>query len=165
QSTPARLATTVPRRFLGHMIATRETQPAPTHDRENRRADSAKRIAAIDVGSNSIRQIIADVSPDGSIVVVDEMKAAPRLGAGLEETGRLDDQAMARAVDALRNMATLAKKIDADLVVAVATSAVRDAHNAATFVARVKAETGLSLRVLTGEDEARLTYRSALAHF
>ncbi|HEX6053479.1 MAG TPA: hypothetical protein VFZ21_29625, partial [Gemmatimonadaceae bacterium] len=53
------------------------------------RAEQDVRLAAIDIGSNSIRQIVADVSPSGSIRVVDEMKAAPRLGAGLRETGVL----------------------------------------------------------------------------
>src|SRR4051794_14348783 len=100
------------------MIATREAPSAAANDRENQRTAGAKRIAAIDVGSNSIRQIVADVSPDGSISVVDEMKAAPRLSAGLEDTGRLDDLSMARALDALRNMAVLAKKLGADQVVA-----------------------------------------------
>jgi len=113
------------------MIATRELQVLPIGERElKRRVTDAVRIAAIDVGSNSVRQIVADVLPDGAITVVDEMKAAPRLGTGLEATGRLDDAAMTRAVDALSNMAMLAKKLDADRVVAVATSAVRDAANA-----------------------------------
>jgi exopolyphosphatase/guanosine-5'-triphosphate,3'-diphosphate pyrophosphatase len=123
------------------------------------------RIAAIDIGSNSVRQIVADVSPDGSISHVDEMKAAPRLASGLEATGALDERAMSRAIDSLEHMAALAKQLNADRIVAVATSAVRDADNAAEFVKRVKAEAGLDLRILTGEDEARLSYRSALAHF
>lgn len=136
-----------------------------TDARDARRAKGVVRIAAIDVGSNSVRQIVADVSPDGSISVVDEMKAAPRLGAGLEASGRLDEDAMSRAVDALSQMSTLAKKLEADQIVTVATSAVRDAPNAGEFVARVKARTGLVVRILTGDDEARLSYRSALAHF
>jgi len=148
------------------IAATRDLLSPSIGDREPKgRVPGAVRIAAIDVGSNSVRQIVADVSPDGTIAVVDEMKAAPRLGAGLEATGRLDSAAMIRAVDALRNMAVLAKKLDADRVVAVATSAVRDAENAAEFLARVKSQTGLVLRILTGEDEARLSYRSAVAHF
>ena len=52
-------------------------------------APGHRRVAAIDIGSNSIRQIVADVSPEGSIQVVDEMKAAPRLAAGLGATGEL----------------------------------------------------------------------------
>ena len=93
------------------------------------------------------------------------MKAAPRLGAGLSESGRLSDEAITRAVEAVSRMATLAKQIGADRVEAVATSAVRDAANADLFVDRVRRETGLRMRVLTGEDEARLGFRSALAHF
>jgi exopolyphosphatase/guanosine-5'-triphosphate,3'-diphosphate pyrophosphatase len=130
-----------------------------------RRASGAIRIAAIDIGSNSIRQIVADVSPDGSISHVDEMKAAPRLATGLEASGSLDETAMSRAIDSLAHMSDLAKQVNADRIVAVATSAVRDADNAAEFVRRVKAEAGLELRILTGEDEARLSYRSAVAHF
>jgi len=125
----------------------------------------ARRIAAIDVGSNSIRQIIADVRPDGTIDVVDEMKAHPRLGRGLESTNALSTESMDLAVDALQRMATLAKQQGAQRIEAVATSAVRDAENAELFLARVKQTTGLKLRVLKGEDEARLSFLSALAHF
>ncbi len=123
------------------------------------------RVAAIDVGSNSVRQIVADVSPDGAISVVDEMKAQPRLGAGVESTGVLADSAIERAVEAISRMATLAKQLGAHRIESVATSAVRDAANAERFIARVRQETGLKVRVLTGEDEARLSFRSALAHF
>jgi exopolyphosphatase/guanosine-5'-triphosphate,3'-diphosphate pyrophosphatase len=146
------------------MIAIREAGAAVT-ERSSPRRGSGARIAAIDVGSNSVRQIIADVSADGSIAVVDEMKSAPRLGAGLEATGVLAEASMNRALDSLEHMAALARKLDADRIVAVATSAVRDASNADEFVGRVKARTGLPLRILTGDDEARLSYRSALAHF
>jgi len=123
------------------------------------------RIAAIDIGSNSIRQIVADVSPDGNIRVVDEMKAAPRLGAGVNEHGRLDEEHIAEACEALTRMATLAKQIGAKQIEAVATSAVRDAANGAGFLAKVRRETGLKVRILHGEEEARLAFRSALAHF
>lgn len=125
----------------------------------------ARRIAAIDVGSNSIRQIIADVHVDGTIDVVDEMKAHPRLGRGLEQTKALAPESMALAVESLTRMATLAKQFGAEFVEAVATSAVRDAANGKFFLARVKQATGLKLRVLHGDDEARLAFRSALAHF
>jgi exopolyphosphatase/guanosine-5'-triphosphate,3'-diphosphate pyrophosphatase len=125
----------------------------------------ATRIAAIDIGSNSIRQIIADVSAGGVIRVVDEMKAAPRLGAGLHRTGELTAEAMDRAVETLARMATLARQMGAKRIEAVATSAVRDASNATAFLQRVKRETKLGVRVLDGVDEARLCFRSALAHF
>ncbi len=129
------------------------------------RPAGSRRIAAIDIGSNSVRQIVADVSPDGQITMVDEMKAAPRLGADLEATGLLGTQAMERAAEAIGRMATLARQLGADRIEAVATSAVRDAANAELFVARVRQEAGLQLRIIGGEDEARLSYLSALAHF
>ncbi|HVZ48226.1 MAG TPA: Ppx/GppA phosphatase family protein [Gemmatimonadaceae bacterium] len=124
-----------------------------------------QRIAAIDVGSNSIRQIIADVGPSGAIRIVDEMKAAPRLAAGLGRKGMLSEDAMARATDALARMAELARQLGARRIEAVATSAVREAKNGAAFLARVRQQAGLRVRVLVGEEEARLAYRSALAHF
>ena len=65
------------------------------------RLDVEPRIAAIDIGSNSIRQIIADVGRNGSIRIVDEMKAAPRLGAGLSETGALGEDGVFYATEIL----------------------------------------------------------------
>ena len=123
------------------------------------------RISAIDIGSNSIRQTIADVSPNGAIRVVDEMKAAPRLGAGLLETGMLSERAIQNALIALTRMATLGNQLGVKRTEIVATSAVRDATNGKEFLQRVQSETGLKVRILRGEDEARLSFRSALAHF
>ncbi|MEJ7760729.1 MAG: Ppx/GppA phosphatase family protein [Gemmatimonadaceae bacterium] len=130
-----------------------------------RRRGASVRIAAIDIGSNSIRQIIADVSASGAIRVVDEMKAAPRLGAGIHETGRLSEAAMDGALAVLARMSTLATQLGAKRIRVVATSAVREAANGVEWLDRVRAETGLSPVVLDGEDEARLGFRSALAHF
>ncbi len=124
-----------------------------------------RRVAAIDIGSNSIRQIVADVSPEGVIVVVDEMKAAPRLAAGLGATGALTDASIVAAVEAIERMATLARHLGAERIDAVATSAVRDASNASGFVAQIQRVTGLRVRVLDGDEEARLSFRSAVAHF
>lgn len=132
-------------------------RPAP-------RADDV-RIAAIGIGSNSIRQIVADVSPDGAIHVIDEMKAAPRLGEGVGGTGRIGEAAMRNALDALLRMATLTRQMGAVRTEAVATSAVRDAENGAEFIAAVRDTTGLTVRILDGDEEALLAYRSALAHF
>src|SRR5437763_17038836 len=84
-------------------------------------APGLRRVAAIDIGSNSIRQIVADVSPDGAIQVVDEMKAAPRLAAGLAATGALADTSIRAALDAIDRMATLARQLGAERIDAVAT--------------------------------------------
>jgi len=127
--------------------------------------DGASRIAAIDIGSNSIRQIVADVGSDGTIRVVDEMKAAPRLGAGTRETRRIDERSMRNALEVVGRMVTLAKQLGAERIEAVATSAVRDTTNGQLFLDLVREESGLNIRLLNGEDEARLSFRSALAHF
>jgi exopolyphosphatase / guanosine-5'-triphosphate,3'-diphosphate pyrophosphatase len=123
------------------------------------------RVSAIDIGSNSIRQTIADVSPTGAIRVVDEMKAAPRLGEGLDKRGNLGEIAVQAALVALTRMATLANQLGVKRSEVVATSAVRDADNGEQFLQLVRGETGLKVRVLNGEEEARLAFRSALAHF
>lgn len=126
---------------------------------------ATRRLAAIDIGSNSIRQIIADVSPTGAIRVVDDMRAAPRLGAGVDRTGVLDPAAVQEALVVLQRMTTLATQLGAQRVHVVATSAVREAANRRAFLEDVRRVTGVRVRVLSGHDEARLSFRSALAHF
>jgi exopolyphosphatase/guanosine-5'-triphosphate,3'-diphosphate pyrophosphatase len=123
------------------------------------------RLSAIDIGSNSIRQTIADVSPTGIIRVVDEMKAAPRLGAGLSKRGSIGEIAIQNALSTLSRMATLANQLGVKRTEVVATSAVREASNGDQFLRLVRSETGLKIKILRGEDEARLAFRSALAHF
>lgn len=132
---------------------------------ENGSGGPSIRVAAVDIGSNSIRQIVADVSGNGAIRVVDELKAQPRLGAGLRETGAMRPESVRSALDALTRMATLARQLGAHRIEAVATSAVRDAANGKEFLETVARETGLRVHALAGEEEARLTFRSALAHF
>ncbi len=129
------------------------------------REEGTQRFAAIDIGSNSIRQIVADVSSNGAIRVIDEMKAAPRLQSGLHETGALGEEPMRLALEALTRMATLARQLGCKRVEAVATSAVRGASNGAAFLRQVREVAGLRVRILDGEEEARLAFRSALAHF
>src|SRR5438445_12429684 len=141
------------------------TLATPPRSTPPRPAERVRRMAAIDIGSNSVRQIVADVSSGGGITVVTEMKAAPRLGADLDGTGLLGTQSMERPAEAIGRMAPLARKLGAERIEAVATSAVSDAANADEFVARVRQEAGLQVRIIEGADEARLSYLSALAHF
>ena len=125
-----------------------------------------RRVAAIDIGSNSIRQIVADVSPDGAIHVVDEMKAAPRLGAGLLATGELS-----ATVDASRaRSASSAWRRSRGSSAPSASTPSRRAPCATPRTPRTSSrafaqDAGCSVRVLDGDDEARLSFRSALAHF
>lgn len=124
-----------------------------------------ERLAAIDVGSNSIRLLIAEYDPSTGLAPIDEVKAQPRLAQGLAATGRLDPEAMERALTALRRMADVARRRGATRTEAVATAAVREAKNGAEFVRRVQDEIGIPLRVITTEHEAQLSYRSVRHHF
>ncbi len=153
--------------FSSALLTAVATPPLRLHSAAARppRVDGAQRIAAIDIGSNSIRQIIADVLPNGAIRVIDEMKAAPRLQTGLHETGALGEEPMQLAIESLTRMAELARQLGCKRIDAVATSAVRAATNGAPFLRRVREATGLRPRILGGEEEARLAFRSALAHF
>ena len=111
--------------------------------------------AALDLGTNNCRLLIARPSPDG-FVVVDAFSRIVRLGEGLAASGRLSDAAMDRAVSALSVCADKLRRRHVSLVRSVATEACRRAANGREFVARVYAETGIALEVISPEQEARL---------
>src|SRR2546428_12529646 len=108
------------------------------------------RLAAIDVGSNSVHVLVADVSADGRLEVIDRVKEMVRLGRHTFITGRLPAAAMDLAVGAVKTFARLARARRVVRMRAVATSAVREARNGAAFVRRLRRETGLPLRTLPG---------------
>lgn len=120
------------------------------------------RLAAIDIGSNSIRSTIVEVPVGGPRVVLDEERAFARLGAGLAQTGRLSDAAMEESVHALDMMLRIAREHEVTHVRAVATAAVRTAENGEAFVRRLADEIGLDVEVITGEQEGRLALLSAV---
>jgi exopolyphosphatase/guanosine-5'-triphosphate,3'-diphosphate pyrophosphatase len=119
------------------------------------------RLAAIDVGSNSVHMVVADVSPGGHIQVVDRVKEMVRLGRRTFTTGQLAPPAMDLAAHTLATFAHLARARGVERLAAVATSAVREARNGATFVRRLRRETGLPIRVISGAEEARLIFSAA----
>ncbi len=127
--------------------------------------ETRERLAAVDVGSNSIRLLVAEYGPHSGITVIDEVKEQPRLAGGVAQTGRLDPGAMDRAVSALARMQGVAERRGVSRIAAVATSAVREATNGEEFVRRVKQEVGLDLRIIDAETEAALSYRSVAHHF
>jgi len=119
------------------------------------------RLAAIDLGSNSVHMVVADVSSDGRIQVVDRVKEMVRLGRHAFLSGRLTPESMdlaVRAVDTFRRIA-VARKVER--LRAVATSAVREARNGAAFIRRLRREAGVTVRVISGPEEARLIFRAA----
>ena len=107
------------------------------------------RIAAIDVGSNSIRLIVADVHEDSSYRVLDDERELARLGSELPITGRLPEAATEVAMGALKRMRDLTDAFKVNQLRCIATSAVRDATNGKAFVDRVRSEIGLELEVIS----------------
>jgi exopolyphosphatase/guanosine-5'-triphosphate,3'-diphosphate pyrophosphatase len=121
----------------------------------------AVRLAAIDVGSNSVHMVVADVNADGRVEVVDRVKEMVRLGRLTFTTGRLPPEAMDLAVRAVMTFSRLARARRVERIRAVATSAVREARNGMAFVRRLREETGLPVKVISGSEEARLIFRAA----
>jgi len=126
---------------------------------------TTERFAAIDVGSNSIRCLIAERGEDGHLQVIDDLKDQPRLARGLSSTGVLAAASMERALESLGRMVQAAERRGAARLALVATAAVRDAANGAEFAERVKQELGIPLEVIDGETEARLAFLSVSEHF
>ncbi len=119
------------------------------------------RLAAIDVGSNSVHMVVADLGREGHLEVVDRVKEMVRLGRGCFASGRLSGESMDLAVRALANFQLLARMRGIDRMRAVATSAVREAKNRVGFIRRIKRETGLDVEIVSGEEEARLIFHAA----
>lgn len=114
--------------------------------------------AVLDIGTNSIHLVLAEVEPDFSYKILDRFKDMTRLGDGVFATRRLSDATMARGVEVIGHLTTLARNKGYDRIEAVATSAVREARNGGEFLQQVYDLAGLPVRVVTGQEEARLIY-------
>lgn len=123
------------------------------------------RIAAIDIGTNSIHCTIFEVLVGGRRKVLDDERAYTRLGRGTPETGRLSDSAMQDSIVALSRMLQFAETYEVSRVRAVATAAVREASNGKEFVSRIGGELGLDVEVVSEEEEGRLVFLSAADSF
>jgi exopolyphosphatase/guanosine-5'-triphosphate,3'-diphosphate pyrophosphatase len=120
-------------------------------------------VAVIDIGSNSIKVLVAARAGGDRLSARMLRTIEARIGAGISQhPPRLAAEGMARGVAAVSDLAAEAQNLDPDSVVVVATSAVRDAVNGADFCAQVQAATGLTVRILSGEEEANLIGRGLL---
>src|SRR3954471_11748693 len=119
------------------------------------------RIAAIDIGTNSIHMIVVKVRPDLSFEIIDSEKEMVRLGAGGLDGRRLTPTATTAALQALIKFRRLADSHKVDEIVATATSATREAENGGDFIAEVERQTGIRVRVISGTEEARLIHLAA----
>jgi exopolyphosphatase/guanosine-5'-triphosphate,3'-diphosphate pyrophosphatase len=125
--------------------------------------DDGRRIAVVDIGTNSTRLLVADVGPEGELDEIDRRTDVTRLGEGVDTAGRLTDDAMERVFSRLEQYRELADEHGAEWSIAVATSAVRDAANGEEFQEVVRERFGFDIRTISGEEEARLTFLGATA--
>ena len=124
------------------------------------------RVAAIDCGTNSIRILVADVTTgsDGTLSLRDvhREQRVVRLGKGVDATGLLDPAALERTRVALADYTAVLRRKGAERVRIVATSATRDAHNREDFYGMVRATLGVDAEVISGDEEARLSFAGAV---
>jgi exopolyphosphatase/guanosine-5'-triphosphate,3'-diphosphate pyrophosphatase len=119
------------------------------------------RVAVVDIGTNSTRLLIADVTQDGRLTQLLKESTVTRLGEGVDATGRLAEQPMQRVFDALGRYLAQIEEHGVTATTAVLTSAVRDAANGAEFAAEVRERFGLDARTIDGAEEAALTFAGA----
>lgn len=121
-------------------------------------------VAVIDIGSNSIKVLVARRAADGGIAPQSIRTIDARISAGISRADpRLSEEGMTRGVAAVRDLLAAADEFSPTRTLLVATSAVRDAANGAEFRERVRAATGHTIRILTGEEEANLIGRGLVA--
>ncbi len=121
------------------------------------------RIAAIDVGTNSVHLMVADIHPDGTWTVVETDRLQVELGAGGLDRNRLSPAAWKRGLVAMERFADAARSLQVEAIHCAATSAVREAENGADWCREVRERTGIHVRTISGREEGRLIYLGARA--
>jgi exopolyphosphatase/guanosine-5'-triphosphate,3'-diphosphate pyrophosphatase len=121
------------------------------------------RVAVVDIGTNSTRLLIAEVS-DGRVETIERDSNVTRLGEGVDSSGRLSEEAIERVLRVCSDYRKAIDKHSAEETVAVLTAAVRDAENGPEFEATIRDRFGFEAQTISGEREARLTYLGATSH-
>ena len=121
-------------------------------------------IAAIDIGTNSVHMVVVEIDPKlPAFHIIAKEKDTVRLGDRDPSTGYLTEEAIARALNALKRCKDLAESLDVRQILAVATSATREAGNGIAFLHRIKSELGISVNLISGQEEARRIYLGVLS--
>ncbi|MDP1823000.1 MAG: Ppx/GppA phosphatase family protein [Archangium sp.] len=123
------------------------------------------RYAAIDVGTNSVLLLVAERQPDGRFTAVEERSEITRLGKGVDQSKALAPDAIETTLKVLERFAQEARDLGAKGIVASATSAARDASNGKVFLDGAKSRAGLEVEIISGAEEARLSFASAFSDF
>lgn len=118
------------------------------------------KLAAFDVGSNTVLLLVVECGADGKPRVLADMSRITRLGRGVDASGHLDPESAARTLDTIAEFAEKARALGAEKIVGVATAALRDASDGSDFLARTRQRAGVTLEIISGQTEAQLSYLS-----
>ena len=119
---------------------------------------SSRRFAFIDIGTNTILGLIAELKNDGSFDVLDDLAEITRLGEGVQRTGRISPEGVERSLKVLRCYLERFESLNVEAIMAVGTSALRDARNSAEVRGRFKEQLGFDVRVISGDEEAAYSF-------
>lgn len=148
-----------------YLDTSRLTARSATDAAEAARTLVPGRLAAIDIGSNSVRLVVAEVGPGGGYRVLDEERENTRLASEIDQTGCLAKDAVETTIVALRHFLSIANGQNVESLRAIATSAVRDAKDGPAFCERVQSELGLPIEIIDARMEARLAFLSVSRAF
>ncbi len=123
------------------------------------------RVAAIDIGTNTILLLIADVEADGSISMIRDEQVIARLGKGVDANRQISGETLERARSYLSSYKEMIDAAGVQRVIAAGTSFLRDARNQKEFVEFIRNKLGIEVRILSGEEEANLTYQGSVSEF
>lgn len=155
------MPSSTPPAHSGSAVVAAPTVAAPLVREASSAGDpAALRLCVIDLGTNSFHAVVVDARPDGTFEAVERVREMVKLGEGGFVAHRLTEEAQARGLAALQRIHAWAKGLGATEFVASATSAIREARNGGEYLERIREATGLYVRTITGEAEARLIYRA-----
>jgi exopolyphosphatase / guanosine-5'-triphosphate,3'-diphosphate pyrophosphatase len=127
-----------------------------------RSAEVVMRIASLDIGTNTILMLIADVLPDGSMKVIRDEHTIARLGRGVDTSGRIQPETFERCRAIIHHLLLIAQETNVQHIYACGTSALRDALNKAEFIEYIRKTTHVTIEVIPGEVEARLSFQGTI---
>ena len=123
------------------------------------------KIASIDIGTNTILLLIAEISRDGIMTILHDEQVFARLGKGVDAERMINTETFGRVENFLRRYKETCDRYSVDIIRAVGTSALRDAQNRIEFISSMFEKTGITIEVLSGDDEAQWTYRGGISAF
>ena len=123
------------------------------------------KIAAIDIGTNTILLLIAEVHAGGSTTILHDEQVIARLGKGVDADRMISQETFHRAAGFLHQYKMTCDRFQADKICAVGTSALRDAKNRNEFISYISEQTRIEIEILSGDDEAQWTYRGGISEF